>query len=78
MTHHVSAEMESCVNECLRCDSICLGTVMHHCLETGGEHVAPPHFRLMMACADLPNLRPFHADRLAAPQAYLPGVRRDL
>jgi hypothetical protein len=23
---------------------------MNHCLETGGEHVAPPHFRLMMAC----------------------------
>jgi hypothetical protein len=25
---------------------------MGHCLEQGGSHVAPPHFRLMMACAE--------------------------
>jgi hypothetical protein len=31
----------------------CLGTAMTHCLEHGGEHVAPPHFRLMMACAEI-------------------------
>jgi hypothetical protein len=26
---------------------------MNHCFETGGEHVAPAHFRLMMACAEM-------------------------
>jgi hypothetical protein len=53
MTHHLSAEMQQCVDECLRCYGVCLGTAMHHCLETGGDHVAPPHFRLMMACAEI-------------------------
>ena len=53
MTHRMSAEMQSCVDECLRCYSVCLGTAMNHCLESGGEHVAPAHFRLMMACAEI-------------------------
>jgi hypothetical protein len=26
---------------------------MTHCLETGGKHVEPAHFRLMMACAEI-------------------------
>ena len=26
---------------------------MTHCLETGGKHVEPKHFRLMMACAEI-------------------------
>jgi len=26
---------------------------MNHCLETGGKHVEPAHFRLMMACAEI-------------------------
>jgi hypothetical protein len=26
---------------------------MGHCLEAGGEHTAPQHFRLMMACAEI-------------------------
>jgi hypothetical protein len=26
---------------------------MIHCPEAGGKHVAPPHFRLMMACAEI-------------------------
>lgn len=53
MSHHLSDEMKACVEECLRCYSVCLGTAMHHCLEAGGEHVAPAHFRLMMACAEI-------------------------
>lgn len=60
---------------CLRCYSVCFGMVMRHCLETGGEHVAPAHFRLMMACADLPDGSSFHADRVGAPQAFLGRVR---
>ena len=53
MTHRLSAKMQGCVDECLRCYSVCLGTAMNHCLEAGGEHVAPAHFRLMMACAEI-------------------------
>jgi hypothetical protein len=29
------------------------GTAMTHCLETGGKHIEPQHFRLMMACAEI-------------------------
>jgi len=25
----------------------------NHCLEAGGEHVEPKHFRLMLACAEI-------------------------
>jgi hypothetical protein len=49
----LSPEMQKCVDLCLDCYKTCLGMAMNHCLETGGEHVAPPHFRLMMACAEM-------------------------
>ncbi len=26
---------------------------MNHCLEAGGKHTEPRHFRLMMACAEI-------------------------
>ena len=51
--HQLSQEMKSCVGECLRCYQVCLGTAMTHCLETGGKHTEPRHFRLMMACAEI-------------------------
>ena len=51
--HHVSQEMQACIAACLKCYSVCLGTAMHHCLEAGGKHVEPKHFRLMMACAEI-------------------------
>lgn len=46
-------EMTRCVERCLSCYKVCLSTAMNHCLEAGGKHVAPPHFRLMMACAEI-------------------------
>jgi len=51
--HHLDDAMQDCVDACLKCYSVCLGAAMHHCLEAGGEHVAPPHFRLMLACAEI-------------------------
>ncbi len=51
--HHISPEMQSCIDECLRCHSVCLSTAMNHCLEAGGQHVEPKHFRLMIACAEI-------------------------
>ena len=53
MRHGLSPEMQRCVDECLRCYAVCLQMAMNHCLEVGGEHVAPQHFRLMMACAEI-------------------------
>ena len=51
--HQLSQEMNSCIDDCLRCYQICLGTAMTHCLEAGGKHTQPQHFRLMMACAEI-------------------------
>lgn len=52
MQHH-SPEMQACIEACLRCHRTCLGMAMNHCLQAGGKHVAPDHFKLMIACAEL-------------------------
>ena len=46
-------DLRHCIEECLRCYQACFGSAMNHCLERGGEHVEPQHFRLMMACAEM-------------------------
>jgi len=46
-------EMQRCIDECLRCYQTCFGMLTNHCLETGGKHVEPRHFRIMMACAEI-------------------------
>jgi hypothetical protein len=51
--NQISPETQSCIDRCLGRYKICLGTAMTHCLEMGGEYVAPVHFRLMMACAEI-------------------------
>ncbi|MCP8896481.1 four-helix bundle copper-binding protein [Shinella daejeonensis] len=51
--HQISPEMQSCIDECLRCHSVCLSMAMNHCLEAGGQHVEPNYFRLMAACAEI-------------------------
>lgn len=51
--HKLSGEMKSCIDACQRCHAVCLQTAMQHCLELGGRHTEPKHFRLMMACAEV-------------------------
>jgi hypothetical protein len=51
--NHQSPDMQACIDACLKCYSVCLGMAMNHCLEAGGKHVEPRHFRLMMACAEI-------------------------
>jgi len=51
--HHISKEMQTCIDQCLACYQSCLGMAMTHCLEAGGKHTEPAHFRLMMACAEM-------------------------
>ncbi|MGK9166083.1 four-helix bundle copper-binding protein [Inquilinus limosus] len=51
--HQLSTDIRSCIDECTRCYQICLSTSMLHCLEAGGKHVEPAHFRLITACAEL-------------------------
>lgn len=45
--------LDSCIKDCLDCHRICLSMAMNHCLESGGKHVEPQHFRSMMACAEI-------------------------
>ena len=51
--HEMSAGMQSCIQECQKCHAVCLGMASTHCLELGGAHVEPNHFRLMLACAEI-------------------------
>ncbi|MBP6058933.1 MAG: four-helix bundle copper-binding protein [Nitrosomonas sp.] len=46
-------DIQVCITACNHCHQVCLQTGMNHCLETGGEHVAPEHFRLLMNCAEI-------------------------
>jgi hypothetical protein len=51
--HKLSKEMKSCIEACQRCYAVCLQTSMQHCLEAGGRHTEPKHFRLISACAEI-------------------------
>lgn len=51
--HKMDPAMQACIDECLRCYSVCLSTAMGHCLEMGGQHTEKRHFTLMMACAEI-------------------------
>src|SRR5687767_6260284 len=53
MTHQMNQQMKECIENCLQCYQTCLHEAMNHCLETGGKHVEPAHFRLMMNCAEM-------------------------
>ena len=44
-------DMQDCIDACTNCHQACLQTALTHCLQMGGRHVAPEHFRLMMDCA---------------------------
>jgi uncharacterized protein DUF326 len=47
-----SENMQSCIQECLNCHSICLTTVAY-CLQKGGAHAEPAHVRLLLDCAEI-------------------------
>ena len=55
MTHHaaMNQDMQRCIEICDQCHRTCLQMAMNHCLEAGGRHVEPEHFRLMLNCAEL-------------------------
>ncbi len=48
-----TSSMQHCIDDCLHCYRTCLQTAMNHCLEAGGRHTEPEHFRLMMNCSDI-------------------------
>lgn len=56
MPHHTTTqiprEMQECIEECLRCHSVCLSTVQY-CLEMGGKHAEPTHIGLLLDCQEI-------------------------
>jgi hypothetical protein len=50
---HLSDTMQECIDTCLDCHAVCLREAMNHCLEAGGKHLEPRHFRLMINCAEI-------------------------
>ncbi len=48
----MNEKMQSCIQECLGCHSICLQTAVH-CLQKGGEHAQADHIRLLLDCAEI-------------------------
>lgn len=44
---------QQCIQECQNCHSVCLSMAASHCLEMGGKHVEPAHYRLMLDCAQI-------------------------
>lgn len=48
--HHIQKEMRDCIALCWQCRALCQETLFSHCLEMGGEHVAPNHVKLMADC----------------------------
>ena len=47
------ADMQSCIDACSTCHEVCLQMAMTYCLDRGGQHVEPAHFRLMINCAQI-------------------------
>ena len=52
MSHHLSEEMRSCIDECLDCYASCVET-KSHCTTMGGKHAEPKHLNALADCAVL-------------------------
>ena len=52
MRMSMDAEMEACIDNCLRCYRVCEQTKMH-CLKKGGQHAAPDHLSTLADCAKI-------------------------
>ncbi len=51
--HRNDSELMACIRTCLDCYTHCQHTALSTCLETGGEHLEPEHFRTMIGCAEI-------------------------
>lgn len=45
------AEMQRCIDACVRCHEVCLHAATTDCLQWGGAHASPAHITLMLDCA---------------------------
>jgi hypothetical protein len=44
---------DDCIKNCSMCSETCYKMAMNHCLQMGGKHVEPEHFKLMLNCAKI-------------------------
>nr|AFR74974.1 pO3Cd1.12 [uncultured Xanthomonadaceae bacterium] len=51
-TEDRSAAMNQCIDDCMKCHTICLETI-DYCLHKGGRHADAEHIALLSACADI-------------------------
>lgn len=49
----LNEEMRACIDNCIACYRICTEMAANHCLERGGAHSEPDHYRTMLACAEI-------------------------
>lgn len=73
MHHAITTDVQSCIDECLRCHTVCLADAINHCLQMGGAHAAPDHIRIMLDCAQICATA---ADFMARGSAYHAQVCR--
>ena len=50
---NLTMNSDSCIDTCLRCAKVCWQFATNHCLQKGGKHLDPDHYRLMLNCADI-------------------------
>jgi hypothetical protein len=48
----INPELNQCIEACLDCYRSCQQDALTHCLQMGGRHTEPEHFRLMLDCAE--------------------------
>lgn len=48
----MSQQMHDCIQDCTRCHTVCLESVVY-CLNKGGKHAQPDHIRLLLDCAEI-------------------------
>ncbi len=52
MYYQVSKEMQTCIDNCIECASICEKT-LSYCLSKGENHAEGKHIKLLMDCVDI-------------------------
>ena len=52
MSHHMTDQIRSCIEDCQRCETVCLSELAH-CLHAGGAHAEAAHFMLMLDCIEI-------------------------
>lgn len=52
MPHQINSDLRTCIENCLKCHSICMETV-NHCLQKGEEHANADHIKILLDCAQI-------------------------